>query len=117
MFRKRDLEAQLWVMSRTLKLTQDLLALERQKNSLALARIEAQREDIRRLLERIQELASQSPPTRSKTPLYMSESEEDIRFMRDTEQISIAEAEDMLRQLQFDNQTILVDDAEDLSLF
>jgi hypothetical protein len=47
----------------------------------------------------------------------MSESEEDIRFMRDTEQISIAEAEDMLRQLQFDNQTILVDDAEDLSLF
>jgi len=65
----------------------------------------------------IQELASQPVPSRSSTPLYMSESEEDIRFLKDTQQISISEAEDMLRQLQFDNETIIVDDAEELSLF
>jgi len=38
--------------------------------------------------------------------------------MKETEQISISEAEDMLRQLQFDNETILVDAPdEDLALF
>lgn len=63
----------------------------------------------------IQELASRPVPTRSNTPLYMSESEEDIRFMKETEQISLLEAEQLLRELEFDNETILIDD-EDLSL-
>ena len=90
----------------------------RAKIELLEARILAYQEDVQRLKALSQELASQPVPTRSNTPLFMSESEEDIRFMKDTEQISILEAEDLLRQLQFDNETILVDDGlEDVSLY
>lgn len=62
-----------------------------------------------------QQLSSRPVPERSSTPLYMSESEEDIRFMKETDIIGITEAEQLLRELQFDNETILVDDG-DLSL-
>lgn len=47
----------------------------------------------------------------------MGEDEEDIRYMKDTSVISLAEAEDMLRQLEFDNQTILVDDGDLTEVF
>ena len=111
-------KARLWTLQRELELSQNLLTLQREKLALAEARIAAQKDDLKRLLERTAELASRPVPSRSSTPLYMSESEEDIRFMKATEQISIAEAEDMLRQLQFDNETILVDDGlDDTSLF
>lgn len=79
---------------------------------------QALQEDLDRVLTHNRELASQPVPTRSNTPLFMSESEEDIRHMRDTEMISLSEAEEMLRSLQFDNETILVDDGlEDVSLY
>lgn len=95
-----------------------LLEIERAKTELLALRVEVLKEDLERLKVHTQELASQPVPTRSSTPLFMSESEEDIRFMKDTEQISILEAEDLLRQLQFDNETILVDDGlEDVSLY
>lgn len=92
-----------------------LLEIERAKTELLELRIDVLKEDIDRLKAHTQELAARPIPERSTTPLYMSESEEDIRFMKETQQISIAEAEDMLRQLQFDNETILIDDG-DLSL-
>lgn len=56
----------------------------------------------------VKDAPSEQPTFRSQ-PLYMSEDEEDIKFLRDTEQISVAEAEDMLRQLEFDNSEIEFD--------
>ena len=107
MLHRRDLEAELWVKSRELKLTQDQLTVEREKTSLLTLRVEILKEDLAKLLKHTQELASQPVPTRSKTPLYMSESEEDIRFMKETQQISMAEAEELLRALEFDNEIVL----------
>lgn len=42
-------------------------------------------------------------------PLYLNEQEEDIQFALDNELIDAKQAEDMLRQLQFDNAEITFD--------
>lgn len=115
MWRKRDLESELWVSQRTLLLTQEKLTIAQERLKLEETRNLALRDDLARLMTYTQELASRPAPTRSSTPLYMSESEEDVRYMKETQQISIEEAEQLLRELEFENDTILVDN-EDLSL-
>ena len=87
-----------------------LLELEQAKSELLEARIVALKEDLERVLSHNRQLAQRPIPQRSDTPLYMSESEEDVRFMKDTEQITILEAEQLLRELEFDNETILLAD-------
>lgn len=109
MFRRRDVEAELWVKARQLELTQELLTIEKAKLALSEAKVEALREDLQRVLQHNRELANAPVPQRSEVPLYMSESEEDIRFMRDNQLIGIDEAEDMLRELEFDNPDIMVE--------
>jgi len=57
-------------------------------------------------------------PKPSPTPLYISETEEDIAYARQAQQISMAEAEDMLRELQFEQTEILLDEPDsDLALY
>jgi len=87
-----------------------------QELQLALARIEAQKDDIARLIQHNTELANTPIPERSKEPLYMSETEEDVRFMKEAGVLSIAEAEDMLRELDFENEQIYIDDGSDEGL-
>ena len=98
-----------WVLERELLLTQELLTLAQAKLSIAETRILAQKEDLDRVLAHNRALVNQPVPQRSDTPLYMSETEEDIRFMRDNQLIGIDEAEDMLRELDFDNPDIMVE--------
>jgi len=45
-------------------------------------------------------------PPRSTTPLHMSEEEEDVTFARDMDLMGKEEAEDILRQLEFENSVI-----------
>lgn len=68
------------------------------------------REDVRRLTE---------PPLRPSTyPLYVGEHEEDIIHAREAQAISLAEAEDMLRELDFENTEIILDEPDsDLTLY
>lgn len=47
--------------------------------------------------------------TFSSQPLYLNEDEEDIQYAVDNELIDAASAEDMLRQLQFENAEITLD--------
>lgn len=103
-------------LSSALSLADSLRAQTRAQEAeirLLNARILAQKEDIERLLKHNRELANRPIPERSEVPLYISEDEEDIRFMRDTQMISIAEAEDMLRELDFENESIIVYDEPD----
>lgn len=116
MFQKSRLRQQELATETALRMVSTEQQANRLLNSeirLLKARLEAQRDDIHRLLKTIEELQSRPVPERSKTPLYMSEDEEDIQFMRDTQMISVLEAQDMLRELEFDNESIVVyDDAE-----
>lgn len=106
---QNKLKDRIWVLEREIELFSRLLVLKDAEIRLLQAKNEAQRFDITRLLDNVKELQSRPVPERSKVPLYESEDEEDIRYLRENSLISIAEAEDMLRQLEFDNQTILVE--------
>jgi len=44
----------------------------------------------------------------------MSDDEEDIRYQQELGQLSIAEAEDMLRELDFENEHIILDDGSSI---
>lgn len=105
----------LWLTERTLEVTQKDLSIAKAENRLLKAEIRlnqatmaAQRADIRNLLE----LLNQPKPEPSRTPLHVSEAEEDVIFARDTKLLGIAEAEDMLRELQFEHPNVYVDDGE-----
>jgi hypothetical protein len=78
------------------------------------ARIVAQKEDLDRVLEHNRVLASQPIPQRSPVPLFMSDDEEDIRYQQELGQLSIAEAEDMLRELDFENEHIILEDGSSI---
>lgn len=79
------------------------------KIELLEARIAAQKFDIDRLVAEI----NKPLPSPSRVPLHVSEEEEDIIFARDSQLIGRAEAEDMLRELQFEYPNVFVDDGED----
>lgn len=89
------------------------------KIDLLEARIEAQKDDINRLIDHNRLLANPPQYERSITPIHVSEDQEDIKYAKDTGLISIAEAEDMLRELDFDNPQAVIDDGElnNLTLF
>lgn len=78
---------------------------------------ETQIEILKEDIERLKTLVA-NPPVPSPHPLYVSEHEEDIAFARKAQAISIAEAEDMLRELDFENSEIVLDEPDsDLALF
>lgn len=117
MFRKRDVEAELWVSRRQLALTQDKaeslrqqLELKKEQLRLKEALISNLREDVERLLQHNRDLASAPVPQRSPTPLYVSDEEDDVTFLKEANLISAREAEDMLRMMEFENATIDFDE-------
>lgn len=75
--------------------------------------IEILRED----LEKLKAIAA-NRPTPSPVPLYMNETQEDILHAREAEQISLAEAEDILRELDFENSVVMLDEPDnELTLY
>lgn len=85
-------------------------ALLKAEIDLLNARIAAQKDDIERLLAHNMQLANPPKYARSMTPIHVSEEAEDIAFAKDTGLLSLAEAEDMLRELEFENPTIIEDE-------
>lgn len=78
---------------------------------------ETQLEILREDLEKLKTVAA-NRPTFSMEPLYYNEAEEDILHARAEQQISMAAAEDMLRELDFDNVEINIDEPDsDLALY
>ncbi len=62
------------------------------------------------LRAKIEALTAPPPkPQASATPLWISETEEDIKWARDSGILATAEAEDMLRELEFENTEIMFD--------
>ena len=74
--------------------------MERQKVDLLNLRIEALKEDV----ERLKLIAFPPRPIPSATPLYKTEDEEDVEFMRDTGIVSRDDANRILETLQQDIQ-------------
>lgn len=117
MFRKRDVEAELWVSKRLLGLTQDQVTSLTERLRLKQAQLDLKealilnlREDVERLLQHNRDLASAPVPQRSPTPLYVSDEEDDVDFLKEANLISAREAEDMLRMMEFENATIDFDE-------
>lgn len=70
------------------------------------ATLTAQKEDISRLLSHNQQLANIPQPQRSITPIHVSEEEEDVQFLKDTELIDPVQAQAMLTALQFESMVV-----------
>ena len=68
------------------------------------------REDVSRLLQHNRDLATAPVPQRSPEPLYLSDEEDDVEFLKEANLISAREAEDMLRMMEFENATIDFDE-------
>lgn len=95
------------------RLFMERITMLQERLALRETQIEILREDIEKL-----KYALAHPVKPSPEPLYVSEHEEDIAFARQAQAISIAEAEDMLRELQFENSEILLDEPDsDLALY
>lgn len=95
------------------ELLRERIAMLQERIRLRDTQIEILRED----LDKLKVIAS-NRPTPSPVPLYLSETQEDVMHARDAEQISIAEAEDILRELDFENSVVVLDEPDnDLTLY
>lgn len=91
--------------------------MREQKIELLEARIVAQKEDIDRLLRHNIELANPPRYERSLEPIHMSEYEEDIQFLADTEQLDTLTARRLLQDARLESSNVEIDDGElDLTL-
>lgn len=107
----RKSKKQLHVLKRKFSISKGINKTLGAKIELLEARIVAQKEDIERLLDHNRQLANPPRYTRSSSPIHVSESEEDIQFAKDAGLLSMAEAEDMLRELDFENPSIYEDES------
>jgi hypothetical protein len=97
-----------------IELMRERIELLQERLRLRDAQLEVAQFDIDRLKEAI----SAPRPVPSAEPLFLSEHEEDIIHARNVQAISIAEAEDMLRELDFDSSEIVLDEPDtDLGLY
>jgi len=95
------------------RLFMERISMLQERLALRETQIEILREDIEKLKALIA-----NPPQPSSLPLFVSETEEDIVHARNQQAISLAEAEDMLRELNFENPEVILDEPDsDLALY
>ncbi|MEM2990271.1 MAG: hypothetical protein QXQ02_03720 [Halobacteria archaeon] len=87
-------------------LLENLVKIKDAEISLLERQVQTLQEDIRRLL-------NPPPPKFSPVKLWESEDEADIRTAKEKGLIGAKEAEDLLKQLQFENTQIIIDEEDD----
>jgi hypothetical protein len=72
--------------------------------------VQRQNEVLKEDVARLKAFIATPPPERSTFPLHVSEVEEDVAFARDTGLLSKQAAEQILRELEFENAEISFDE-------